>query len=190
MQYYPYDRPLSEDILEIVDNNDRPILLQNYKNAKEFPHRAIVILLKNRQGKVLLWRHTEDVASWGLPFSVVRAGQARQEAAYALLQQKLTSLDIAISSFSNEEFVENALTIFGANIFQKKPSSNVQQGDSWIFFTTFFIITFQDTTESFAHKNLLWLDIDELHGFSVHFREMLNAKTLLLVEQGYINELI
>ncbi len=190
MKYYPYNLPVAASLLEVVDNDDRPMLLLNANYAKNFSHRRIVLILKGRYGKVLLFRHARDCSKWGLPMCAVSAGQARQDAAYALLQGKLKELGISNQKLSCEDCIENAHTVSGAGICQNSSAKNEQVEQSWVDFTTFFVISLQVSKELFAHKQLLWLDLDELRGLSIHSKEMLSSKTLMLVEQGYINKII
>ncbi len=200
-------------MLEIVDYYDKPILLQHYNQAKNLPHREVVLLLQNKQGKLLLWPQSKQTSPLEFLSGCVFAGQAKEEAARILLEKKLSSLAISVSKEYLKQLLENTVSMVGAKLFDKNtdiysqqlstapsqrqrprcknfPPKTHDQLQKELHYTTFFIYTIAPKEQIFSHKSLLWLDLDELQGFAEHFADMLYPKTLALIKHGHIKKIM
>ncbi len=199
-KFYPYDQPIHVDMLEVVDSNDKPILIQPYKYAKDLAHKNISIILQNTQGKLLLWPYGKELdRKWEILSHFVRAGQSKELTALELLEKSLASLTINMRKENLQQIIENAKCISGAtlkvktqgikNPIQEKEENKSALAHDELHHTTFYIVKITKDEKMFSHKNLLWLDYDELNGFATHFEDMLSEKTLKLIQQGSLARL-
>ncbi len=172
-------------MLEIVDANDKPLLLTSYKEAKHLPHRFVTLIVRDGAGKFLLWRNRkkkrENQEAMGLLYSHVQAGEARQSVALRLLTKYLPAL--ATLPRISEVFS----TLEGITT---RPSVQSLTGP----FTsqnpmTLYTLQLIAEEKELLSKDLLWLDFDEMQGLATHFPDMLNPSTCQLVQGKYLNSL-
>ncbi len=189
MRQYPYTQDIPRDMLEIVDKNDRPLLLTSYKIAKHLPHRFVVLIIRDFEGKILLWRSKKKKSSipqdmgeaMSLLYSHVDAGEARENTAIRLLEknipvlaraprilEELSTMQSITLRLTSEEFVapftaQNPMTIFSLSLTKEE--------------------------KSLLNKDLLWLDKDEIHGIATHFADMLTPSTLQLIRGNALQSL-
>ncbi len=185
MQYYPYTQAIPKDMLEIVDTEDKPLLLKAYKDAKHLPHRFVVVILQDAAGKILLWRNkkkkTMPSSTMGLLYSHVHAGEARENTAMRLLEKTIPAL------MYEPRILEELSSMQGHTL---RPVMGTQKGP----FTrqnpmTVFILRLTPEEKSLLNKDLLWLDFDELQGFATYFSDMLTPSTLELIQGNYFQML-
>ncbi len=197
-------------MLEVVDNKNKPLLVQLYREAKHLPHRFIVLLVQDTTGKMLLWRSkkkysAQQVASsdvskekkskktllsptrgigsmWGLLYGHVQAGEAKESTALRLLEKNLSVL-ATVPRIREELFaMEGAAMQFSA---PDLPAPFTAKN-----YMSFFTITLKKEEKALLNKDLLWLDMDEINGFATHFDDMLTPITLHLFRNEQLHTLI
>ncbi len=182
-------------MLEVVDSNDKPLLLQLYKEAKHLPHRFVMLIIQDNTGKLLLWRHKKKKrkeqlahkknatlgAVWGLLYGHVHAGEARESTALRLLKKHLPAL--AELGRIREELPHmegDPIQLHKLKLEEPFTRQN---------YMTFFRITLRKEEKALLSEELLWLDLDEIQGFSAHFADMLTPITLQLARSEYMHTL-
>ncbi len=185
MQNYPYTQATPKDMLEIVDMEDKPLLLKPYKEGKHLPHRFVVLILQDATGKILLWRNkkkkTMPISAMGLLYGHVQAGEARESTAMRLLEKAIPAL------MHEPRIIEKLSIMQGLTL---RPIMGTEKGP----FTrqnpmTVFTLSLTPDEKSLLSKDLLWLDFDELQGFATHFADMLTPSTLELIQGNYLQML-
>ncbi len=170
-------------MLEIVDADDRPLLLTSYKDAKHLPHRFVVLIVRDADGKFLFWRNKKKKRAaqeaMGLLYSHVHAGEARESAAIRLVERHLPALLLVPriqEELSTLEGIHKRMQSLTAPFTDQNPMS---------------LYTLQIKTEEKAllNKDLLWLDFDEMQGLATHFADMLSPSTLQLVQGQYLHNI-
>ncbi len=193
MQNYPYSQYFPKDYIEVVDDNDQPILLQRYENAKHLPHRSISIIFKDNQNKVLMLQDKTN-ASQHLGFlqSYVLAGEARESTLLRLIAEHLPTLaqlieeNPSIQIFENMRYILGKKLITNVNVITEDSEQMLlQELDN----TTFFIIPLQEHEKTLLSQDLLWLDFDELNGLAKHFSSLLEPRILYFTKYNYLNEI-
>ncbi len=145
--------------------HDKPLMVIPHEQMlqKNIRFRKVYIILHDKQGKILTLK--SDKYPIHLPSASVYAGEAREHVA----------LNIINSIFKLS--AENPIEIEPYNFEQNK-------------YDTFFVAMLNAEHKKTASSKVLWLDLDELHGFATHFTDMLNAKLLDLLNQGQLQSMI
>lgn len=113
-----------EQLVEVVDNQDRPLLCMPPENAlrQKLPVRVVAVALRTWQNKLVLrkWRDAGagGTGGWDLYTGFVRVGEAREDAALRLLSEAgLNGLSVSPVS-GPEEREENSrfFTLFTADL--------------------------------------------------------------------------
>ncbi len=183
MKYYPYMQPIPKDMLEIVDNDDSPLLLTPYKEAKHLPHRFVVLIVRDKEGKFLLWRNKKKKRAMqeamSLLYSHVHAGEARESVVIRLLEKHLPSL-LLVPRMAEELSIMQGITMrlqsFTAPFTGQNPM-------------TLYTLQLTQEEKSLLNKDLLWLDFDEMQGLATHFADMLSPSTQQLIEGKHLHTL-
>lgn len=159
-------------LVEVTDSRDRPLLLMPGAEVRRrsLAHRVALVILRDRQGRVLVARGgTDDISGlWRVSAAgQVRAGEAREDAARRLLAAHLgitavpcvlrTSLDASPATGFRQ------VSLFTAGPVAEVPAP---------------------APERIAE--VMFLDRDELTGLAEHFPEMLSSDLLWAVRGGYI----
>ena len=173
MFFYPYAPLPKEDLLEVVDHNDRPLLLLPLSEAlqKKMPHRKVRLVLVDDRGRLIMWRLTgaNEEPQWGLLGTWVKAGESYENAALrVLIIQKCFNPET-----SDELELEKTL----------KMSS-----ESTCYFK--IIIHSEVVSELIGTGNALGVDLDELKGLMSYFTDMLHPELLKLVQNGQLSHLL
>ncbi len=181
-------------MLEIVDANDKPLLLQLYKDAKHLPHRFVMLIVQDSEEKILLWRNTkkksqaqrrkqrhEKPIAWGLLYEYVRAGEARESTALRLLQKSLPAL-LQVNRIVEElpSMQDTPIRMEDTQFSAPFTAKN---------YMTFFHLILNKEEKKLLSKDLLWLDFDELQGLATHFADMLTPSTLQLIHSKHLHRL-
>lgn len=164
--------PHADDLIEVIDAEDKPFLLMPKASvlAQSLSHRVVLVALRNHEGRILVTHRStfsETESIWGLSASTrVRAGESRVAAALRALH---TDAGIAATQL-----------VYGA---AKAPApSGIKAFD--VLHITLFIAEAADchtSRESEKNTDSMFLDKDELEGMATHFPEMLSADLLWAV---------
>lgn len=134
----------SPELVDIVDANDRPLLVMPLDEAHRqgLRHRLIVVLVFNDQGKLYLQKRSMRKSLYPGRFDLsvtghVRAGEARADAAARELEEELglraktlTMVDaVPASPETGYEFV----TLFSAGRLSQTPRPNPEEVDGGMF---------------------------------------------------------
>ncbi len=179
-------------MLEIVDEHDKPLLLQLYKDAKYLPHRVVMLIVQDEEEKILLWRNKkkkskktpaekrqEHAPAWGLLYEYVRAGEARESTALRLLQKSLPAL------VKVPRILEILPKIAGLPI--QMTGEELTAPFTAKNYMTFFRLSLYKEEKDLLSKDLLWLDFDELQGLATHFADMLTPSSLQLIHSKHLH---
>ncbi len=195
-------------MLEIVDENDKPFLLQSHNYAKNLAYRHVVLLIQDHKNKMLMWRNqSENSHYWDFLHDYVRVGEARENTFFRLIERHILALFRLMHQKDHAHILENIRRIHGKNLvalestpdnhhsiqshvsheaelIKNKPTMGLDMHN-----TTFFILQLQKKEKALLGKDVLWLDFDELLGFATHFPDMLGDKASELLRHEYLQKM-
>ena len=165
--------PLPE-LVEVVDLRDRPLAVVPLAEAHRqvLLHRAVLVLVYNREGKVFLQRRSNAKqlfpGRWDLSATGhVQAGESREEAAIRELEEEL---GVRVERLALREEVPAGvetgfefITLFSAGRILAEPSPNPEEVDGGLF-----------------------VDSHELAYLVEHYRDMLTPGLVYFWEKGLI----
>lgn len=166
---YPYTLPPSDDLVEVVDAHDRPLMLMPVAQAEEqnLPFRGVRVLLCDAQGRALVVRPLQEDGTpglWSLPSARVRGGEPREAAALRALEQSVGITDVLLRAAEKKDSLRNPRnSIFVALLSAHAP-----------------------TPRAVNVSEFLFLDSDELHGLAEHFSTLLESELLRCLSENYM----
>lgn len=170
---YPYALAPSDDLVEVVDTHDRPLMLMPLGQAEEqgLPFRGVRVLLCDAQGRALLVRSTREDGTaglWTLPSARVRGGEPREAAALRALEQSVGITDVLMRAAEKKDSFKNPRnSIFVA-----------------------FLSAHAPTPRAASISEILFLDSDELHGLAEYFPTLLEPELLRCLSENYMESLL
>lgn len=170
---YPYLVPPSDELVEVVDAHDRPLMLMPTAQAEEqgLPFRGVRVLLCDAQARALVVRPVREDGTaglWTLPAARVRGGEPRETAALRALEQSVGVTDVLLRAAEKKDSFRNPRnSIFVALLSAHAPAPRAVNVSEFLF-----------------------LDSDELHGLAEHFPTLLEPDLLRCLAENYMASLL
>ena len=168
---YPYVLPRTGQWLEVVDLQDRPLLLMPHAQLLEqgLAHRKVRVALRDPLGRLLLVRPLTSQGTalpLALPGTRVRAGESREEAALRVLAEELGLSGVHMPEPGLREpqgLHANRTTVLSAFLPPEAPRP-----------------------QCLGVAEVLFVDRDELKGLARHFAELLTVELAQAIHTGYL----
>ncbi|SDF37588.1 NUDIX hydrolase [Desulfovibrio legallii] len=161
----PADR---HPLLEVVDAGNAPVCLLRAADVQRqgLPHRAVALLLRDKNGRALLTHWPER--GWGVSaYARATAGQAFEDCARALLLEAGLDPTGRVRPLGLAPPCPESRNAFVAFFEARLPLSLAMAG------------------ARNAERHLL-ADYDELRGMAAHFGELLSPLLRVAVQAGYV----
>ncbi len=171
---YPQLKDGIAELVEVVDENDNPILVMPVASvhAQRLRHRVVLTLLHDAEGRIYLQRRAKtktlypgrwDLSSTGH----VLAGESREHAALRELNEELRVFPGKVTQIvhipASAETDHASITLFAARLGGEMPCPNPEEVSEGLF-----------------------VDPDELASMMTHFRDLLTPALLWAAENHYI----